>query len=224
MKRFAKITAVLAAMVLALAFIGCSSGDDDDEPEKKFVTFTTADGKNVLKVYGLGEGNEGEYELTLDGAEKPSEGTWKAENETTVSFTTDNGSLTGTITSNTNGEVTTITCKIDATEYTFLRDGNNADEVPSAGDDAFDTFKTEDGKNILKVFGIKEGEGRYELTFDGQNSSGTWNLSGTAGTIYITPNGSIPTIGTIELDNASGEVTSISFKIEGKDYTFTPAN
>ena len=31
MKKFAKILAVLAAMVLALAFVGCKDDDDDDE-------------------------------------------------------------------------------------------------------------------------------------------------------------------------------------------------
>ncbi len=32
MRKFAKISAVLAAMVLALAFVGCSDDDDDDDP------------------------------------------------------------------------------------------------------------------------------------------------------------------------------------------------
>ena len=31
MRKFAKISAVLAAMVLALAFVGCKSDDDDDD-------------------------------------------------------------------------------------------------------------------------------------------------------------------------------------------------
>ena len=32
MRKFAKISVVLAAMVLALAFVGCKSDDDDDDP------------------------------------------------------------------------------------------------------------------------------------------------------------------------------------------------
>ncbi|MDO5773601.1 MAG: hypothetical protein Q4P16_04770 [Spirochaetales bacterium] len=32
MRKFAKISAVLAAMVLALAFVGCKDDDDDDDP------------------------------------------------------------------------------------------------------------------------------------------------------------------------------------------------
>ena len=31
MRKFAKISAVLAAMVLALAFVGCKDDDDDDD-------------------------------------------------------------------------------------------------------------------------------------------------------------------------------------------------
>ena len=34
MRKFAKISAVLAAMVLALAFAGCKSDDDDDDDAK----------------------------------------------------------------------------------------------------------------------------------------------------------------------------------------------
>lgn len=217
MKRFAKITAVLAAMVLALAFIGCSSGDDDDEPEEKFVTFTTADGKNVLKVYGLGKGNEGEYELTLD--EKPSEGTWTSVS-TVVFFTTDDGPLMGTVGLNAENEVITIVCEIG----TFVREGHEASEVvPNEGDDVA-IFKTTNG-DILIVLGLgsESNEGNYVLIFNGKTTNGTWKGSAADPTvIYITPAGEITRGGSITLDGHN--VTSISFKIEGKDYTFTPAN
>ncbi len=38
MRKFAKISAVLAAMVLALAFVGCKNDDDDDDDEPSVVT------------------------------------------------------------------------------------------------------------------------------------------------------------------------------------------
>ena len=38
MRKFAKISAVLAAMVLALAFVGCKNDDDDDDDELSVVT------------------------------------------------------------------------------------------------------------------------------------------------------------------------------------------
>lgn len=51
MKKFAKISAVLAALVLALAFIGCSSDDDDDDPEVvKVVTWKSEDGTEKEKI------------------------------------------------------------------------------------------------------------------------------------------------------------------------------
>ncbi len=38
MRKFAKISAVLAAMVLALAFVGCKDDDDDDDDDPSVVT------------------------------------------------------------------------------------------------------------------------------------------------------------------------------------------
>ena len=38
MRKFAKISAVLAAMVLALAFVGCKDDDDDDDEDPSVVT------------------------------------------------------------------------------------------------------------------------------------------------------------------------------------------
>lgn len=52
MKKFAKISAVLAALVLAVAFIGCSSDDDDDDPEVvKVVTQVWGDKKECYDKY-----------------------------------------------------------------------------------------------------------------------------------------------------------------------------
>ena len=39
MKKFAKISAVLAAMVLALAFVGCKDDDDDDDDPSVVTTW-----------------------------------------------------------------------------------------------------------------------------------------------------------------------------------------
>ena len=91
MRKFAKISAVLAAMVLALAFAGCNSDDDDDaKPIQAIVingdvvtlyddgtvisktsdgktskgTYTKADGKIVIKD---SEGNSIEAKSTSDG-------------------------------------------------------------------------------------------------------------------------------------------------------------
>ena len=93
MRKFAKISAVLAAMVLALAFAGCNSSSDDDDDAKPIQTFvlsgedvtlyddgtfisktsdgktskgtyTKADGKIVIKD---SEGNSIEAKSTSDG-------------------------------------------------------------------------------------------------------------------------------------------------------------
>ena len=93
MRKFAKISAVLAAMVLALAFVGCKSDDDDDDDAKPIQaivingdvvtlyddgtviikasdgttsngTYTKADGKIVIKD---SEGKSIEAKSTSDG-------------------------------------------------------------------------------------------------------------------------------------------------------------
>ena len=93
MRKFAKISAVLAAMVLALAFAGCKSDDDDDDDAKSIQaivingdvvtlyddgtviikasdgttsngTYTKADGKIVIKD---SKGNTTEAKSTSDG-------------------------------------------------------------------------------------------------------------------------------------------------------------
>ena len=93
MRKFAKISVVLAAMVLALAFVGCKSDDDDDDDAKSIQaivingdvvtlyddgtviikasdgttsngTYTKADGKIVIKD---SEGNSIEAKSTSDG-------------------------------------------------------------------------------------------------------------------------------------------------------------
>ena len=225
MKRFAKITAVLAAMVLALAFIGCSSGDDDDEPEEKFVTFKTADEKNVLEVSGIEDG-KGRYKLTLDGV-PPQEDTWKMKDGSKTEIEISMGDVirVGTIGMGEGNVVITISFTPVATPYTFVRDGHNASEV-KPDDGAFVTFKTADGKNVLEVAGINEGNGSFKLTLDGASTpnEGTWKLKDESQTEIEISMGDAKISGTIELDNASGEVKSISFKIEGTNYTFTSAN
>ena len=99
MRKFAKISAVLAAMVLALAFAGCKSDDDDDDDAKSIQTFvhsgedvtlyddgtfisktsdgttsngtyTKADGKTVIKD---SKGNTTEAKSTTDGKVDTSE-------------------------------------------------------------------------------------------------------------------------------------------------------
>ena len=56
MRKFAKISAVLAAMVLALAFVGCKDDDDDDDDQSVVTTWATSeDGfKAVLTFYDNG--------------------------------------------------------------------------------------------------------------------------------------------------------------------------
>ena len=99
MRKFAKISAVLAAMVLALAFAGCKSDDDDDDDAKPIQaivingdvvtlyddgtviikasdgttsngTYTKADGKIVIKD---SKGNTIEAKSTTDGKVDTSE-------------------------------------------------------------------------------------------------------------------------------------------------------
>ena len=56
MRKFAKISAVLAAMVLALAFVGCKDDDDDDDDQSVVTTWAISeDGyKAVLTFYDNG--------------------------------------------------------------------------------------------------------------------------------------------------------------------------
>ena len=98
MRKFAKISAVLAAIILALAFVGCKNDDDDDDakPIQAIVingdvvtlyddgtviikasdgttsngTYTKADGKIVIKD---GKGNTTEAKSTSDGKVDTSE-------------------------------------------------------------------------------------------------------------------------------------------------------
>ena len=50
MRKFAKISAVLAAMVLAVAFAGCKSDDDDDDPSV-VTTWSSYDSSNSSNRY-----------------------------------------------------------------------------------------------------------------------------------------------------------------------------
>ncbi len=63
MRKFAKISAVLAAMVLALAFVGCKD-DDDDDPSVVTTWAISEEGyKAVLTFYDNGTAKlEGSYE------------------------------------------------------------------------------------------------------------------------------------------------------------------
>ena len=57
MRKLAKISAVLAAMVLALAFVGCNSDDDDDDDDPSAVTvwYYTEDG-DIDTIYFYDDG------------------------------------------------------------------------------------------------------------------------------------------------------------------------
>ena len=55
MRKFAKISAVLAAMVLALAFVGCKDDDDDDDPSVVTTWAVSEEGyKAVVTFYDDG--------------------------------------------------------------------------------------------------------------------------------------------------------------------------
>ena len=56
MRKFAKISAVLAAMVLALAFVGCKDDDDDDDDPSVVTTWTASEEayKGVVTFYDNG--------------------------------------------------------------------------------------------------------------------------------------------------------------------------
>ena len=55
MRKFAKISAVLAAMVLALAFVGCKSDDDDDSGSAIINPGSGVDGTGSQKAYWISE-------------------------------------------------------------------------------------------------------------------------------------------------------------------------
>ena len=68
MRKFAKISAVLAAMVLALAFAGCKSDDDDDDDAKPIQAIvingdvvTLYDDGTVIKKASDGKTSKGTY-------------------------------------------------------------------------------------------------------------------------------------------------------------------
>ncbi|MDY2617158.1 MAG: hypothetical protein SOV76_11490 [Treponema succinifaciens] len=62
MRKFAKISAVLAAMVLALAFVGCK--DDDDDNDQSVVT-TWCTESNSSKFYFYDDGSV-KFELDVE--------------------------------------------------------------------------------------------------------------------------------------------------------------
>ena len=72
MRKFAKISAVLAAMVLALAFVGCKDDDDDDDDPSVVTAWAVSEEgyKAVVTFYDDGtvkfEGSdeEGGYSVT----------------------------------------------------------------------------------------------------------------------------------------------------------------
>lgn len=67
MKKFAKLSAVLAAMVIALAFAGCSSDDDDDDKDDgmQAVTNTGVSGTDTsMKDIDASEIGAGTYKYT----------------------------------------------------------------------------------------------------------------------------------------------------------------
>ena len=51
MRKFAKISAVLAAMVLALAFVGCKADDDDDDDPSVVTAWYSAEDGATETVY-----------------------------------------------------------------------------------------------------------------------------------------------------------------------------
>ena len=51
MRKFAKISAVLAAMVLALAFVGCKDDDDDDDDPSVVTAWYSAEDGATETVY-----------------------------------------------------------------------------------------------------------------------------------------------------------------------------
>ncbi|MEE0351761.1 MAG: hypothetical protein UDP17_00275 [Treponema sp.] len=51
MRKFAKISAVLAAMVLALAFVGCKDDDDDDDDPSVVTAWYSAEDGATKTVY-----------------------------------------------------------------------------------------------------------------------------------------------------------------------------
>ena len=74
MRKFAKISAVLAAMVLALAFVGCKDDDDDDDDDDPSVVTTwycteTDEDDGSVKAELGGETYSGSYsgDTTKDG-------------------------------------------------------------------------------------------------------------------------------------------------------------
>ncbi len=51
MRKFAKISAVLAAMVLALAFVGCKSDDDDDDDPSVVTEWSCVNSDEQMTLY-----------------------------------------------------------------------------------------------------------------------------------------------------------------------------
>ena len=63
MRKFAKISAVLAAMVLALAFVGCKDDDDDDS---SIVTTWTASEEYYKVVLTFYDNGTVKFEVSKD--------------------------------------------------------------------------------------------------------------------------------------------------------------
>ena len=65
MRKFAKISAVLAAMVLALAFVGCKDDDDDDDDPSVVTTWYGTENYATETIYFYDD-NTFKMEVTMD--------------------------------------------------------------------------------------------------------------------------------------------------------------
>ena len=82
------------------------------------------------------------------------------------------------------------------------------------------TFTAADETGTLKVYGLEDGKGDFELTLGETNHKGTWTTEGVAeGKIRCAIEGvADPIEGTLGLNN--GQVISVNITISGTNYTF----
>lgn len=132
MKKFGKGLMLLAlAASMVFGFVACGGDDDEKEDTPTLTTFTQEGGTGTLKVYDLEKG-KGDFEMTVDST--TSKGTWERGEGTAIKCTTSDGKeITGSITVDQDGTVTSVTVTISATEsYKFVRNAEGEEEVQGA--------------------------------------------------------------------------------------------
>lgn len=169
MRKFAKISAVLAALVFALAFAGCNSDDNDDDPSVVTTWFQSDDNELTLCFY-----SDGTFTMN-DGADVKGKGVYSGDTtkDGVVKMTTPDYEGSAVI----NGTV--LTLKFGDKELVYNKNKNSTTGGSTGG-----SGTTEDGINIAGITWVQTDKSKYTLRFNSDSTfvrykNGEQNWSGT---------------------------------------------